>query len=51
MHNLYHHLLRLDCGEYIGTDGFLLHIIAEFLGNFVADIGVEQCSADFLEGF
>ena len=50
MYDLDNHLLRLHGSEYVLANGLLLHVIAELLCNFVADIGIEQGSADVLHG-
>ena len=48
--DLDHHLLRLDCCQYILAESFGLYAIAEFLGDLVADVGVKKRLTDILDG-
>ena len=48
--DLHHHLTRLHRGQNLLTQGLLFDLVGDFLGNLVADIGVEQRAADFLHG-
>ena len=51
MDYLDHHLVRSHGGKHVHSECLLLHIVAELLGNLIADIGVEQCPPYILERF
>ncbi len=51
MDNLHHHLTRFDGGQHVLAEGFLLYGVGECLGNFIIDVGVEQCATHILQGF
>ena len=50
MYDLDHHLLGLDGCEHVGAHGLLLYPVAEVLGDLVGNVGVEQGTANLLEG-
>ena len=49
MYDLDHHLLRLDSGKHVLAHRLDFHAVAEFLGNLVADVGIEESLADVLD--
>ena len=49
--DLDHHLLRLHGSEHACANGFGLHPVAEFLGNLVGHIGIQEGPAHILKGF
>ena len=49
VHNLHHQLSRLDGGEYVHTQRFLLDRIGERFGYLIVDISVEQRAANVLQ--
>ena len=50
MHDLHHHLLGFHGSKDISANGLLLHIVAEFLSNFVTNIRIQKRPANFLQG-
>ena len=50
MDDLDHHLLRLDGCEDVLSHRLVFHAVAEFFGDFVADVGVEERLTDILDG-
>ncbi len=49
MHNLHHQLAGLDGRQHIHAQCLLLHGVCEVLGNFIVDVGVEECAAHVLQ--
>ena len=51
VHDFYHQLSGLDGGEYVLSDGLVLHCVGECLCHLVVYVGVEKCLAHILQGF
>ena len=50
VNQLHHQLAWLHGCQNIHAECFFLHLVGEFLGNFIVNIGIEECTAHILHG-